>query len=147
MIETGIKMCAAQRDLEMEHLAAAEEAVKHAVGDEELAKSLETQAHNDAIVAEKHAGMLESMDDDYDNVERVRDMSVAHAAHHVEDDAKAMFDAAKKEEIRARDYEAEATRILEQLEHNEAEMKDTLKQLQAQKMEKDVEGWKKRKDK
>jgi hypothetical protein len=109
-----------------------------------LAEAMNRQAHNDYVAAQEQASMLESSiddNDDYDDKERLRDLSVAHAAHHLEDDTKNRIVDAKFHELEAEAKIDEAKDILKNLEENEEELKATLKELKSFKQKKAMEKW------
>jgi hypothetical protein len=143
MIEKAIKITGAMRDVNAEHMTSAEKELKHALEDEELSEEMMAQAHKDSEAAMKQTLMLESMGDGYESIERLRDMSVAHAAHHVEEDAKSLYTAAKHEEEHAKGILDDASETLAALERNEADLKTALQGLRSLKREKENAEWRK----
>eukprot|EP00978_Attheya_sp_CCMP212_P014316 scaffold36394_cov54-Attheya_sp.AAC.2 len=143
MIEKAIKITGAMRDVNTEHMASAEKELKHALENEELSEEMMAQAHKDSEAAMKQTLMLETMEDGYESMERLRDMSVAHAAHHVEEDAKSLYTAAKHEEEHAKSILDDASDTLAALEKNEADLKTALQGLRSLKREKDSAEWRK----
>ena len=106
----------------------------HSTFDQAMKEELEGQEHlqqldKDVIGAVQQAGMVEGMDDTYEDMERLRDLSVAHAAHDEGMDWMAKVMNAENVAAKARQEFTGAETKLEQLQQNEAELKAALKEL------------------
>jgi Mg2+/Co2+ transporter CorB len=79
--------------------------------------------------------------------EHVRDLSVVHAAHHLEDDLQDLSVDAQFDELEAEiKQEEEAEELLHQLKQQERDLKAIMKEIKNYKKEKNVEKWKMRLD-
>jgi hypothetical protein len=103
MLDLAADAVALQRYKTMEELDAAQEDLVHAAGDRAAISDLKREAHEAALSAEREATMVEAIDNNYEDTERLREGSVAHAARHLEHDAlekevEARFQASSKAE-------------------------------------------------
>ena len=96
MLEKALDMVAARKYVEYEHEADARARVKEAVENEIVAEMNIESAHNDVVMANDEFNLVESYDAKYEDEERRRDLSVLHAAKHIEQDATLAFDEAHK---------------------------------------------------
>jgi len=141
MLEKAVQLAKQQKVEQEEKLAAAEEEFRHAVGDLEKAELLHRQAQAEGASAENQVEMLETVDSDYEDMERLRDLSVAHSAHQLEQDAVDLEVDAVFHELEAEGKHEKAKDLLQQLEEKEEDLKATLKELKALKNEKAMESW------
>lgn len=129
MLTKALATARAKRDVDNEHMEAS-----HRLYDEAMADELECEAtlhmvHDEAVAAEHMVNMLETIDNDYEHLERVRDLSVAHAAHHQEQDIKAACANAEQVALKAKAEMRSAEKSLHTLENSEQELKAALKEL------------------
>jgi hypothetical protein len=117
MLDVAADAVAVQRYKKMEELDAAQDDLVHAVGDRAVVSELKREAHDAALSAEREAGMVEAMDSPYEDRERLREMSVAHAARHLEHDA-------LEREVEARFQELEASSKVEDAEGAIGELRE-----------------------
>jgi hypothetical protein len=143
ILEKAVDVAAVQRYKQMEIIDEADKEMMHASDDRMRAHALQEKAHAEAMSAEREAGLVESIDAGYEDLERLRDLSVAHAAHHLEDDAGNLAIKSAFSELNAASKKEVATELLKQLEENEAQLKDSLKQLRDARNTKAIEEWKK----
>jgi len=145
MLEMAVDITALQRYRQLELVRSAQKELRQSLDDLQRAKSLKEQAHGEAMSAEHEAQLLESIDAAYEDLERLRDLSVSHAAHHLEHDAKELEIESSFKELEASSQLEEAEAAIEQLEHNEQFLKDSLDALRSVKHDRDMEEWKKSK--
>ena len=102
--------------------------------------------HAEAMSAEREAALLESIDAGYEDMERLRDLSVAHASRDLENDAEEheLYSSFKELDASAKIEKADI--LLKLLERNEAQLKDSLKQLRDFHYKKAAEQWVKAKE-
>jgi hypothetical protein len=146
ILEKAADMTAFQKYKQEEILSEVTDELVHAHGDVERAEEEKRRVHQDAAASEHEASLLESVDADYEDQERVRDLSVAHAAHHLEDDLQDLSVDAQFHELEAEIKQEEAEELLHQLEQQERDLKVTMKEIKNYKKEKNVEKWKMRLD-
>jgi hypothetical protein len=143
ILEKAVDVAAVERYKQMEIIDEAQKELIHASDDKMRAHALHEQAHAEAMSAEREADLIESIDAAYEDMERLRDLSVAHAAHHLENDAEDLEIKSAFKELEASSKMDAAADLLKQLEENEAQLKDSLKQLREFRNTKAVEEWKK----
>jgi hypothetical protein len=131
MLTKALATARAKRDVDNEHMEAS-----HRLYDEAMADELECEAtlhmvEGEAVAAEHMVNMLETIgnDNDYEDMERLRDLSVAHAAHHQEQDMRAACANAERVALKAREEMLNAKDSLHVLEKSERELKAALKEL------------------
>lgn len=133
MFEKAAAMNALKKYDQEEKLAEASEHLQHAIGDLEQAQALQEEAHGDAEWSKDEAAMVESLEAGYEDLERLRDLSVTHAAHHLEEDARDLVLEATFQELKAEAEQEDAAELLRKLEQNEAVLKATIQQLREEK--------------
>ena len=144
MLEKAADMAALQRYHQERIISEAEKTLRHAHQDHILADAIKQQAHTESELAQEQAEELEHFEDTnsgYEDLERRRDMSVAHTAHHFEEDATERSIEAQFQELEAVEEVDRATDVLHQLEEIEHELKDTVKTLLQYKNEKAMAEW------
>jgi hypothetical protein len=143
ILEKAVDVAAVQRYKQMEIIDEAQKELIHASDDRMRAHALRELAHAEAMSAEREADLIESIDAAYEEMERLRDLSVAHAAHHLENDAKDLEIESAFKELEASSKMEAGAELLKQLKENEAQLKDSLKQLRDFRNTKAMEEWKK----
>lgn len=141
MIKKASDVAALLRYKQQEIIDAAEKAIEVADAKRVYAHSLREALHREAMGAEREAKIIDSIDDAYEDLERVRDLAVSHADHHLEEDMKDLEIVSTLEEAEAFSKQAEATRLLQQLEQNEAELKTMLNELKSLKKDMLMKAW------
>ena len=141
MFEKAADITALEKYKQEEKLADANEHIAHAMGDMQRAQALQEQAHADAKWAEDEAAMVENIDAGYEDLERLRDLSVSHAAHQLEEDARDLLVEATFQELKAEEEQHDAMELLSMLEQNEQLLKATIKELRGEKNEEAREKW------
>jgi hypothetical protein len=144
LLKKAADMAALQRYHQEEIISEAEKNLRHAHQDHILADAVKQQAHAESVLAQEQAEELEHFEDTksgYENLERRRDMSVAHTAHHLEEDATELSIEAQFQELEAEEEVDRATDVLHKLEEIEHELKDTVKTLLEYKNEKAMAEW------
>jgi hypothetical protein len=142
ILEKAVDVAAVQRYQQMEIVDEAQEELMHATDDRMRAHALHEQAHAEAMSAEHEASLIESLDAGYEDMERLRDLSVAHAAHNLENDTEDLEITSAFKEVEASSRKEAAEELLKQLEENEAQLKDSLKQMRDFPNTKAIEEWK-----
>jgi hypothetical protein len=146
ILEKAIDVADVQRYKQMEIIDEASKELIHASDDKMRAHALHEQAHAEAMSAEREAALLESIDAGYEDMERLRDLSVAHASHDLENDAEEHELYSSFKELEASAKKEKADILLKLLERNEAQLKDSLKQLRDFHYKKAAEEWVKAKE-
>jgi len=141
MFEKAAEMTSYQKHQQEEKLEEANEHLQHALSDLEHAQALQEQAHGDAEWSEDEAAMVESLEAGYEDLERLRDLSVHHAAHHLEEDARNQVVEATFQELKAEAEQEDAAELLRMLQENEQILKATIQQLKEEKNHKAREKW------
>lgn len=141
MLEKAAELASLQKFKQAEIIDEAEAEYRHAHGDVETARNLHRSASQDAVAAEIQASMVESIGADYEDRERLRDLSVVHAAHQVEHDAHELEVESQFRELEAEAKRDTAAELLQQFEQYERELKATRKELEAFKRDKAVKTW------
>jgi hypothetical protein len=129
ILEKAVDVADVQRYKQMEIIDEAQKELIHASDDRMRAHTLHEQAHSEAMSAEHEADLMESIDAGYGVMERLRDLSVAHASHDLENDAEDLEFKSAFKELETSSKKEAAAKLLKQLEKNEAQLKDSLKQL------------------
>jgi hypothetical protein len=129
MLHKALDTARAKRDVEMEHVLEAHKVYDEAKTEEMVGEAALHQMSDDIHGSIQQAGMLEGLDETYEDTERLRDFSVAHAAHDQGMDWIAKVQEAERVAQKARMDFANAEHKLEELEQNEAELKAALKEL------------------
>jgi hypothetical protein len=143
ILEKAVDVAAVQRYQQMDIIDEAQKELMHASDDRMRAHALHEQAHAEAVSAEREAASVESIDAAYEDKERLRDLSVAHASHKLENDAEDLVIKSAFKELEASSKMEAAAELLKQLEENEALLKDSLKQMRDFRNTKAMEEWKK----
>lgn len=133
MFEKAAEMTAFEKYQQEEKLERANENLDHALGDLEQAQALYEEARSDSQWAEDEAAMVESLDAGYEDMERLRDLSVHHAAHQLEEDARDMVMEATFQELKAELDIEDATELLSILKQNELALKATIQEMRKEK--------------
>lgn len=141
MFEKAAETNAFQKYEQEEKLSEANEHLQQAMGDLERAQALQEEAHGDAAWAEDEAAMVESLDAGYEDLERLRDLSVNHAAHQLEEDARDLVVQATFEELKAEVEQEDAAELLRKLEQNKKILKATIQQLRDEKSQHLKDKW------
>jgi hypothetical protein len=146
ILEKAVDVADLQRHKQMEIIDEAQKEMIHASDDKMRAHALHEQAQAEAMSAEREAALLESLDAGYEDMERLRDLSVAHASHDLENDAEEHELYSSFKELEASAKKEKADILLKLLERNEALLKDSLKQLRDFHYKKAAEEWVKAKE-
>jgi hypothetical protein len=146
ILEKAVDVADAQRHKQMEIIDEASKELMHASDDKKRAHALHEQARAEAMSAEREAALLESIDAGYEDMERLRDLSVAHASRNLENDAEELEMYSSFKELEASAKKEKADILLKLLERNEAQFKDSLKQLRDFHYKKAAEDWAKAKE-
>jgi hypothetical protein len=146
ILEKAVDVADVQRHKQMDIIDEAQKELIHASDDKMRAHALHEQAHAEALSADREAALLESFDAGYDDLERLRDLSVAHASHNLENDAEELEMYSSFKELEASAKKEKADVRLKLLERNEAQLKDYLKQLRDFHYKKAAEEWGKAKE-
>jgi len=141
IFEKAVDLASVQRQKEEEKLSEAEHHWIQALGDLDEAEKLKAQARSDAAMAEEEAAMIESIDAGYEDEERRRDLSVAHAAHKLEDDANDLLIEAQLNQLKAKVEYEDAYELLRDLKENEKLLHETLSDLKKEKDEAARKKW------
>lgn len=86
MLEKALQTVSAKKYVEFEHEIDAKHRIKAASDLELMLEDQHLAAHKDAVGAQDEADLVESINANYEDEERHRDLSVVHAAHHIEQD-------------------------------------------------------------
>ena len=87
MMEKAVDMTALKRFQQEERLMEAEKLEANAASKVDYAQQLKEKSKKERQWAQDELALVESIEDGYEDLERLRDMSVAHAASQVEKDA------------------------------------------------------------
>ena len=142
LLTKALATARAKRAVENEHIDAS-----HKLFDQALADELEYEAalhivEEEATAAENMVSMLETtIDDAYEDLERLRDMSVAHAAHHQQEDYRAACLNAHQVALKAKEEMLNAEDSLHQLEQSENDLKVALLELHRAKNDLQMRKW------
>ena len=146
MLSKALDTARATRDVEMEQASKAHQVFDEAMQEELEAEATLHQFQEDEIGSAQQAGMVEGLDATYEDTERLRDLSVAHAAHDERMDWMNKVTNAEQVAAKAKLEFTSAERKLNQLEQNEAELKAALKELHDTKNELMMKQWEKQKE-
>jgi hypothetical protein len=135
MLDVAADAVAFQRYKKLGELGAAQRELEHAVGDQIQAGALKREAHEAALSAEGEVRMLETVDSAYEDGERIRDLSVAHAARHLEDDALELEVESRFQQLEATSKMEDAEKAIEELRGYEARLRESAKQVRQHKTE------------
>jgi hypothetical protein len=143
MLDKASDLAALQRYQQNEILSQAQKELRHARQDHVLADAIQQQAHIEYMLAKEQADLLEGFEDKdgYEDLERLRDMSVAHAESQLEHDAKELSLESQFLELEAEEKQDRAIELLLRLGGIEKELKETMKALKKYKNEKAMEEW------
>jgi hypothetical protein len=133
MLDVAADAVAFQRYKKMEELGAAEQELQHATGDRVQAGALKQEAHEAVLSAEGEVRMLESMDSPYVDGERLRDLAVAHAAHHLEEDALELEVESRFQQLEASSKMEDAESAIDELREYEVRLRESAKQVRQHK--------------
>ena len=134
MLEKALATNTARRDVEYEHKDEANKQCMQALDEVDVADELLEDAHEHAVIIEDEVFMLESMDGEYEVMERLRDLSVAHAAQNEEANADTILHSAQEAAYKASMETLHAKRSLEQLEKYDQELRELLSQIRDEKL-------------
>jgi hypothetical protein len=141
MVEKAAEMVSFQRYKDEEAIGEADAKLAQAKQDLRHAQARRREAHDQAVGAAEQAALIESIDAAYEDLERLRDLSVVHAARHLEEDTSAQIVEAQFQELDAKMKREYAVDLLKQLEQNEEELKALLKGLKDSKNELAMKKW------
>jgi hypothetical protein len=133
ILEKAVDVAAVQKYKQMEIVDEAEKELIQASDDRMLALFLH-EKNAEAMSAEREAALLDSLDAGYEDMERLRDLPVDAEELEMYSSFKVLEAASKKEK---------ADKLLKLLERNEAQFKDSLKQLRDSHNKKAAEEWEK----
>jgi hypothetical protein len=131
----------AKRDVENEHIDASHKLYDQAMADELKCEAILHIVEEEAAAAENMVSMLETTDDDYEDLERLRDLSVAHAAHHQQEDYRAACLNAHQVALKAKEEMMNAQDSLHKLEQSESDLKAALLELHKAKNDLQMQNW------
>ena len=143
MLEKALETTRATRDIQNEHASEAATKLKQAENEEDDAEISLKAAHERVETSEGQTAMIETLDGDYEDEERLRDLSVMHAAHQEEIDLEAIVNSAHAMATQAREELEEANDSLELLAKYETELKATLKEMRLAKQKLAMKEWEK----
>ena len=141
LLTKALATARAKRAVENEHVDASHKLHDQAMADELEYESALHMIEEEAVAAENMVSMLETIDDDYEDLERLRDMSVAHAAHHQEEDYRAACLNAHQVALKAKEDMMNAQDSLNQLEQSENDLKAALLELHKAKNDLQMRKW------
>lgn len=144
LLEKAADMAAFQRYQQEEVVLEAEKELRHAHQDHVLADATQQQAHEESKIAQEELAKLEffeDLDSGYEDQERLRDLSIAHAASHLEQDAKELSVESQFQEMEASEKKERALEFIRHLEDIEEELKDTLKAVKEYKNDRAMDEW------
>jgi hypothetical protein len=145
MLEKALNTVAAKRYVEFERESDSSIKIKDALDEAILAEDELHIAHGVAKGAEDQATMVESYDATYEDTERLRDLSVAHAAHRIEKDVAEILKNANAAGANAMNDFLDAERSIQDLESKERLLKVALEEFLNVKRERAIAGWEKSK--
>jgi hypothetical protein len=145
MLVRAADLAELERFQQQEKLRAAKDILKMVAGTREYAQSLARESHMISSEAAFEAQLVESMDAQYEDLERLRDMAVQHAAAGEEKDLLAIVESAKKAEENAMKDVESIEKQFKQLQLGEQELKGMLHELRNLKNEKKIHEWHKEK--
>ena len=129
MLQKALDTARAKRDVELEHVTEAQKTYDEAMKEEMAGEAALHQMEDDIVGSIQQAGMVEGLDETYEDMERLRDLSVVHAAHDQGMDWMAKVHEAERVAQKARMDFTSAEYKVEELKQNEAELKAALKEL------------------
>lgn len=141
MLEKAADVAAFQRYRMEEVVEEADDEMRHARSDRRAARFVKEQAHQDAAMAAHDADMAKDFDGAYEDLERVRDLSVVHADQLLEKDAERLELNAETMELEAGDRKKYALSMLKELQEKESELRASLKELRHRKNEHSLKKW------
>lgn len=135
MLEKAVEYARTKEEVEAEHVAAAHDALKKAIKEEEALEAMASELDHDAFDADS---ILDTYEKDHltEDREMRRELAVSDISHHVEDYVETRIREAKEAEALAKEEEDAAALILEQLKRNEEDLKATLQELKTMKNKK-----------
>jgi hypothetical protein len=142
MLHKALDTARAQRDVEFEHSSSARQTFATALGEEMESEAAFIQANADIKGATNQVNMVEGLDAAYEDTERLRDLSVVHAAHDEEQDWMVKVKNAESIASQAKLEFQNAERKLQELEQQEVELKQALKELHVAKNALMMKKWK-----
>lgn len=141
MLGKAADVAAFQRFRMAEVVEEADVEMKRARDDRKRAHFVKEEAHDEAISAAQEAAMIEEFGAAYEDLERVRDLSVVHADHALEHDASEIEAVSEHVELEAGDRKKQAMLLLKELQENEARLLASLEELRKRKNEQEMEKW------
>lgn len=129
MLHKALDIARAKRDVELEHSAAAEQTFADAMEEKLQDEAALHRLDGDVMGSVNQVGMVEGLDASYEDTERLRDLSVTHAASDEQMDWMSKVKTAENVAARAKEEFTTSERKLEELEQTEAELKAALKEL------------------
>jgi hypothetical protein len=130
MLNTAIEHVHTKEEVEKEHVASVQEALRRVLEIEHGWGNVANLAHYDAVIGD---GLLHTYATELfgEDSETRRELAITDLAHHMEDYAGERLHQAKEEELHIREEEGEAKNELEQLIWNEERLKQALDELTA----------------
>lgn len=128
MLELAIDAVQTQEVVELDHAAAAHQALEEAVNEEKALENAAKELHHDAEDADAILDTYESQNI-LEDLEERREMAISDIAHHVENYVETRLKAAREKERMAKGEEEEAKGAYERLLNNEDNLWDTLYEL------------------
>jgi hypothetical protein len=141
MLEKAINTVAAKRSVEFERELNSSIKIKDALDEAIVAEDEILIAHGVAKGAEDQATMLETYDATYEDTERLRDLSVAHAAHRIEKDVGEILKTANAAGANAMNDFLDCERSIQDLESKERLLKVALEEFLNVKRERAMARW------
>lgn len=141
LLTKALATARAKRDVENEHIDSSHKLYDQAMADELECEAVLHIVEEEAAAAENMVSMLETTDDDYEDLERLRDLSVAHAAHHQGEDYRAACLNAEQVALKAKEEMLNAQDSLHRLEQSESELKAALLELHKAKNDLQMRNW------
>lgn len=145
MLEKAAATVAVQKYKHQEELDKAHADALNAEEDVKKVKALEREAHGDAEGADAEAGMLETIDAAYEELERLRDSSVAHASRHLEEDLRDVEIESTFRQLEAEDREEKEAETLERLDENLRRLQQTVRDLREERRQRARDKWSEKK--
>jgi len=151
-LQEALRLTALEKFKQQEVAEIALRDFRQAAGDLDQAHSLGEEAHKDLEGSKDQVELLEStiegakdngdsIIDHYETTERLRDLSVSHAAQHQEEFAKLEEEIAGVRELVAMEKHREATELLKELERKEQDLKAKLRQVHDDRIATAIREW------
>ena len=129
MLQTALNTARATRDVELEQASKAHQTYDDALEQELEGEAALSQLDGDMVGTAVEVSLVEGLDASYEDIERLRDLSVSHAAHDEGMDWMAKIANAEAVAQKAKAEFTNSEMKLEMLQHQEKELKAALKEL------------------